>query len=47
MVLFLLIKIMYAKNAKKMPKITIWGLFLLINSSKQPIEALFDTKESP
>ena len=47
MVSFILIKIKYAKNTKKMPKITIWGLFLLINSSKQPIEALFDTKESP
>ena len=47
MVSFIMIKIKYAKNTKKMPKITMLGLFLLINSSKQPIEGLFDTKESP
>jgi len=28
-----------------MPKIAILGLFLLINSSKQPIEGLFDTNQ--
>ena len=46
MVLFILIKIKYTKNTKKMPIITILGLFLLINSIKQPIKGLFDTKES-
>ena len=47
MVSFILMKIKYAKNTKKMPKIAILGLFLLINSSKQPIEDIFDIKESP
>ena len=45
--LFILVKIEYAKNAQKCPKIAKLGLYQLIASSKQPIKGFFDTQDPP
>ena len=45
--LFIFVKIEYAKNAQKLPKTAILGLFQLIASRKQTIKGFIDTQDPP